>query len=409
MAAHSDPLGVGDAVRRAVGGALDATVGRVGERVGETALELSSATARQVIDELEPYLIETTVPRIVDGITPYLVADAAPAIVDGLTNYLTEVTVPRIVDDLAEHLASHTIPTVMAAAAPQLVADVLPELLDSLRPYLVAELVPQIIDGLTPYINDQLAPEVMRELMPEIRGVIVPQIMDDIIEDPKVRELIREQSQGLLFDAVERVRAGLARADDMLENLVRRLFRQTPRTLAEAVDPPAPPARRVANAGVVSRAVSTALDLTVSAWLVGSAISSIVAVLGQLVDPMPNWLVVALALLGAAVVPLYFALCWWLAGRTAAEFLVGLRVCLPSGSRMGPIRAFLRAFLGLPLLVVWTIGMIPSFFRPRRRGLVERLSGTEVRYTVHPSAVRSRVERAPQPAPQPDSAPMEAA
>jgi hypothetical protein len=50
--------------------AFDATVGRVGHTVGEAALEATNATAQQVIEDLEPYLIEEAIPRIVDGITP---------------------------------------------------------------------------------------------------------------------------------------------------------------------------------------------------------------------------------------------------------------------------------------------------------------------------------------------------
>ena len=33
-------------------------------------MEATNATAQQVIEDLEPYLIEEAIPRIVDGITP---------------------------------------------------------------------------------------------------------------------------------------------------------------------------------------------------------------------------------------------------------------------------------------------------------------------------------------------------
>ena len=57
-------------VRRTIGGALDATVGRVGDRVGDAARGVTETTAKQIIEDLEPYLIAETVPRIVDGVTP---------------------------------------------------------------------------------------------------------------------------------------------------------------------------------------------------------------------------------------------------------------------------------------------------------------------------------------------------
>lgn len=401
-ATRSDQRGVSGAVRRAVGDALDATVGRVGERVGETAREISEATAKQVVDDLEPYLIAETVPRIVTGITPFLLEQTGPELVDGLTEHLASVTVPAIVDDLTERLATQTVPSIMAAATPQLVAATLPELLDQLRPYMVEELVPRIMDGLLPYINDTVAPAVMAELMPEIRYQVVPQILDDIVDDPKVRELIREQSQGLLIDSVERVRFGVARADDAVERFARRLLRKGPRPEEDSLEPPAPPGRSMAIAGVISRAVATGIDLAVVSWFVGSGISAVIGVLNSIMDPVPAWLLAGVSLIGAMLAPMYFWLCWWLAGRTAAEFLLGLKVVRYSGERAGPVRCFIRAWLSLPLLIVWAFGLIPTFFNDRRHGWLEWATGTEVRYTVHPSAMVGGIARhrgAPLPEP----------
>ena len=53
MTDGADDPGLRGAVRRAVGGALDATVGRVGGAVGEAALDVTGATAQQVIEELD--------------------------------------------------------------------------------------------------------------------------------------------------------------------------------------------------------------------------------------------------------------------------------------------------------------------------------------------------------------------
>jgi uncharacterized RDD family membrane protein YckC len=381
---------VGGVVRRAVGEALDATVGRVGERVGETARELSEATARQVVDELEPYLIAETVPRIVAGITPFLVTTTGPELVDGLTEHLTEVPVPAIVAELSDQLATETIPAIMATATPTLVEATLPALLDALRPHLVEELVPRILDGLMPYINDVLAPAVMAGLMPEIRYQVVPQILDDIIDDPKVRDLIREQSQGLLFDAVERLRSGAAHADDVVEGFARRLARRPARTSSECADTPAPVGRSFAIAGVVSRSVASGIDLAMVSWLVGSGISAIVGILNSFLDPVPSWLLAGLSLIGATLAPVYFALSWWLAGRTVAEFMIGLKVTRFDGTKPGPVRAFVRAWLGLPLLFVWVVGLISTFTSPRRHAWLDWASRTEVRYTVHSESAAQR-------------------
>jgi len=74
-------------------------------------------------------------------------------------------------------------------------------LLDDLEPYLVEQTVPAVIDG----------------VLPMIRTEVVPALLDDIVDDPRVRDLIREQSQGMVIDAVERVRSTLARGDDVVE------------------------------------------------------------------------------------------------------------------------------------------------------------------------------------------------
>ena len=85
MADRRDPgQGLRGSVRRAVGGALDATVGRVGDAVGEVALDVTGTTAQQVIEELEPYLIEEAIPRIIDGITPYLAESVVPEVPEGV-------------------------------------------------------------------------------------------------------------------------------------------------------------------------------------------------------------------------------------------------------------------------------------------------------------------------------------
>ena len=71
MADGSPDTGLRSGMRRAVGGALDATVGRVGHTVTEAAMDVTGATAQQIIEDLEPYLISEAIPRIVDGLTPY--------------------------------------------------------------------------------------------------------------------------------------------------------------------------------------------------------------------------------------------------------------------------------------------------------------------------------------------------
>ena len=378
-------------MRRAVGGALDATVGRVGHTVTEAAMDVTGATAQQVIEDLEPYLIQEAIPRIVDGLTPYLTDKVVPEVLEGITDHLVADTVPDIVDGVTAHLVAVTVPQVVDGVTPRLVADLLPKLLEDLRPYLEAELVPRIVEGLLPYIQEQVAPELIDGLMPKIRDEVAPQliealmprieeqiapqlidalmprirddiapqlvdalmpkitdevapqlvdalmpkirtevvplILDDIVDDPAVRDLIREQSQGLFLDAIEGFRGTLADADNLTERVVRKVFRRPPRpkpesglqlVLAEeseedtkplrlAVEDlatqralwrampvhPAPPGRSYMYAGAATRLLGVVIDLAGVGYITAQVLATTVSLLESLFGELPQWLTAA--------------------------------------------------------------------------------------------------------------------
>jgi hypothetical protein len=52
-------------------------------------------------------------------------------------------------------------------------------------------------------------------------------IFDELARSSQLKDLVREQSQGLTHSAIEEVRSVGAQADDRAEHLVRRLFRRT--------------------------------------------------------------------------------------------------------------------------------------------------------------------------------------
>jgi uncharacterized RDD family membrane protein YckC len=396
MADASEDEGLRGSMRRAVEGAFDATVGRV----GEAAVDVTGTTAQQVIEELEPYLVEEAIPRIVDGITPYLIDELVPRVVDGVQGHLVEVTVPEVVEGIT----------------PQLVDQLLPRILADLRPYLEQELVPPIVDALMPRIEEQIAPGLVDALMPKIRNDVVPTILDDIVDDPRVRDLIREQSQGLFLDALESVRENLADADNLVERIARRILRRPMRpeqdsavalvvhatgggqtvALRRTLDdfaaqrrswdsmpmPPAPPGREFAHAGLVTRLLALLFDLGVTAWLISQGLSAAVGLLDTLLDPIPTWLTVGLTGIAASFVPLYLTLAWWLGGRTLGMWLVGIRVCTADGMNPGFPRSLFRAWAMLLGLVIWVWTALLSLVDPKRRTLFDRLTRTEVRYVV---------------------------
>ena len=462
MAEGPPDTGLRSGMRRAVGGALDATVGRVGHTVTEAAMDVTGATAQQVIEDLEPYLISEAIPRIVDGLTPYLTDKVVPEVLEGITDHLVADTVPDIVDGVTAHLVAVTVPQVVDGVTPRLVADLLPKLLEDLRPYLEAELVPRIVEGLVPYIQDQVAPDLIDGLMPKIRDEVAPQlvealmprieeqiapqlidalmpkitdevapqlvdalmpkirtevvplILDDIVEDPRVRDLIREQSQGLFLDALESVRENLADADNLVERFGRHLLRRPPRPEPESVVslvlddlgdtnparltranlreqravwrampvPPAPPGREFSHAGVVTRLLAFGVDFAVVGWLAAQALSALVNLLDSLLDPIPQWLVVILTFIAASFIPIYLGISWWLTGRSLGSWLVGTRVCTPDGRNPGLVRSLVRGWAGVVGVLLWIVLGIFSLFDTRRRSMLDRLLHTEVRNVV---------------------------
>jgi hypothetical protein len=220
-------------------------------------------------------------------------------------------------------------------------------------------------------------------LMPKIRAEVVPAVLDDIIDDPRVRELIREQSQGLVLDAIERVRGGMARTDTVVENLSRKVLWHQRRPLPGPHDLQPPLGRQFPYAGLISRWAALVLDLSIISWLVAQGLSALVNLANSLLDPAPPWLIAGLTAIAAALAPIYFGTCWWLLGYTLGDALLGFRLTTGDGRRPRFIRAMLRAWVGIVLMPVWILGMIPGIFDQKRRGWLDLLFGLEARYIVH--------------------------
>jgi RDD family len=352
-------------LHRAVSGAVDATVGRVEGRV--------VATTQGVIDDLEPYLAAETVPRIVDALMPYLVETVVPQVIDGLTDRLAEETGPRLVSGMT----------------PELADDLVPVLLERMRPYLESELVPAVVDGLTPHIVEQTGPRIVEGLMPYIRNEVVPQILDDFVDDPRVRDLIREQSLGLLWDAVEVLRSGLSKADDLVEHVVRRVFFRPAITDGFSADE-MPVKRDRSHAGLVSRSAGAGIDLLIISLVAAQGLATTLSLVGAVIDPIPTWLVAGLSLAFAWLGPLYLTVAWRSTGRTIGGAVAGYAVVGADSRQLGVFRALIRASVSFFLMPFWAFGMIGTAFHPLRRSWGDRLLGSRTPYLVH---VERRTER----------------
>ncbi len=138
-------------------------------------------------------------------------------------------------------------------------------------------------------------------------------------------------------------------------------------------------AGRVPYAGVATRALALALDVTLVHILVFST-GAILALVGSLVGDLKlDTLARVLCAIGwAAAVGAYFAGFWTLGGQTPAMRLMEIRVVGPSGEPPGLGRSVVRLVgLGLAIVPLFA-GFLPVLVDDRRRGLHDFMAGTAV-------------------------------
>ena len=370
-----------------------------------------------------------TIPEVVDGVSGHLVEVTVPEVVAGVTPRLVDDLLPRLLTDLQPYLEQQLVPQIVDALAPYLEQTIAPQLVDALMPKIRDQVAPDLLDALMPRIQTEIAPQLVDALMPKIREDAVPQVLDDIVDDPRIRDLIREQSQGLFLDAIEAFRGTLADVDSLVERFGRRLVRKAPRPVPEsalqmvladtstedtrpvrlAIEdlaqrravwrtlpvPPAPPGRTFTYAGSATRLLGLAIDIFVVGYLGTVLFSNLTGLLDSLFGgTTPEWLAVILVTLAASVIPMYLALTYWAFGRSMGMAIVGIRVCTPDGRRPGFIRAMVRAWLGMVGLLFWLITGVVSLFDAKRRSLLDWLAHTEVRYVVPETQQRRHVREA---------------
>ncbi|WP_327090244.1 RDD family protein [Nonomuraea sp. NBC_01738] len=133
-------------------------------------------------------------------------------------------------------------------------------------------------------------------------------------------------------------------------------------------------------AGLVSRVVALLIDVLL--LIVGNAAVYLVLIEGSglMLGGTPSWARPLAGVLSGVLPTAYFTLAWWLTGQTAGGVAMGVVVTSADGSRVGLLRALLRALVGLALAPLWLIGMITILIDGRRRALLDMLFGTVVTY-----------------------------
>jgi uncharacterized RDD family membrane protein YckC len=223
-------------------------------------------------------------------------------------------------------------------------------------------------------MDSELVDEVWRRLLASEEA---QQLVERIAEAPEVRAAISAQGAGLLEDIGRTIGKLARRLDDSFERISRRVFFRRRRAVASD------------HAGAVSRALAMLIDgvfVNLSFTAVAAIVALVESSFGNGGNGMSNLAIAVGSTAWLALGSLYLVAFWSLAGQTPGMRFVGVRLNEP---RL-PLRRSIKRLLGLGLSVIsFGLGFLGIVFGERRRGLADRLAGTDVVYD----------ERRPEPAP----------
>jgi uncharacterized RDD family membrane protein YckC len=194
-------------------------------------------------------------------------------------------------------------------------------------------------------------------------------LVERIAEAPEVRAALAAQSVGFLEDIARQIRRVARRLDDAVERVARTLVRRKRRT--EPAD----------HAGLITRGLALAFDLGVLN-AVFFAVSVLVALVASVVLPGDATAPALAVGVGAWLIAggVYLTFFWALAGQTPGMRFMGIRVEADGSTELGAGIAF-RRLLGSALAAIpLGAGFLGVLFSERRRGLQDRIAGTDVVY-----------------------------
>jgi uncharacterized RDD family membrane protein YckC len=229
--------------------------------------------------------------------------------------------------------------------------------------------------------------------------------LDRVIENPKVQELIEEQSTGVAQEVVEELRERAVSMDMLVQQLVGRVLRRPPRRLQAPLVAIPIPARKAAGAplslagqpaGFVSRLVAFVIDVVVISvafvatnWLFDAVQSVLGAgiMLGRIRITLPEFAYGGLQVSGTTLFWVgYLLLFWTTSGRTVGKAVLGLRVVTRDGQRLSLGRSLLRVAGYVLSAIVFYLGFLWAIIDGRQRAWHDHLAGTYVVYCwdAHP-------------------------
>jgi uncharacterized RDD family membrane protein YckC len=196
-------------------------------------------------------------------------------------------------------------------------------------------------------------------------------LVERIAEAPEVRAAIAAQGMGLLEDLGRQVGRATRGVDDLLERVVRAVLRRPTRT------------ERTQFVGLATRFVALAVDigiLNAGFFVVSAIVALLISAFSGGTDQVSGQAVavggVAWLLAGSA----YLFTFWSSVGQTPGMRFVGIRLQADGKPRIGRRRAVRRLY-GVALCVLTLgLGFLGVLFSDRRRGLHDRVAGTDVLY-----------------------------
>ena len=225
---------------------------------------------------------------------------------------------------------------------------------------------PVVERALIEALDSELVDSLWRQLLASDEA---QQLVERIAEAPEVRSAIAAQGVGFLDDVRRELARIARRLDDAVERVVRRLLFRRRR------DEPSD------CAGFVTRGLAFALDVGVLN-AVFFALSALVALVASAVFPgdatAPALAFGAAAWLIAGAT--YLIVFWTLADQTPGMRFLGVKIVVPGGGGV-ELADSIRRLFGLTIaLIPLGLGLLGIVTSPRRRGLQDRIAGTEVRY-----------------------------
>jgi uncharacterized RDD family membrane protein YckC len=229
--------------------------------------------------------------------------------------------------------------------------------------------------------------------------------MDYVVDNPKVQELVAEQSTSVAQEVAEELRERAVSLDLLVERLVGRVLRRPHRRTQAPVVIVAGPvweaggaAQSLAGqpAGYVSRLIAFVIDVIVitvafvaTGWLLDAVRTVLGAgiVLSRTLGSIPEIAYGGLLVSGTTLFWMgYLLLFWTVSGKTPGKAILGLRVVTRDGKGLSLGRSLLRIVGYVFSALVFYLGFLWVAVDARQRGWHDYLAGTYVVYDwdAHP-------------------------